>query len=79
MKAKARKLKWHFNENQKDSQHSEDPDIHIQFTLFGYETLCGLGAEGVKYGNDNYMEQTSKPVTCQQCLSIYKFSNSINL
>ena len=79
MKGKAFKTKWKFNEKQKNSQFQEDADVHIEFSSFGYSTLCGLGSEGVQRGNENYLERTSKIVTCDSCLSIYKFCNSVTL
>lgn len=77
--SKAIKLKWKFNYDQKNSRHSEDPDVHIEFTAFGYETLCGLGSEGVSRNNDNYLETTNRKVTCNQCLLIYNFCNGTKI
>lgn len=76
---KVDKLRWKYNHDQKDSIHSEDADVHITFTRFGYETLCGLGAEGVSSNNTNFLQKTTKKVTCDNCLLIFNFCKTHSL
>lgn len=71
MKNKCNKVEWH--------EKTEDNFIHIEFTRFGYATLCGLAAEGtMRYGTD-FLKKTNKNVTCDSCKSLYEFCNSIKI
>ncbi len=56
---------------------SEDNDYNVHIQYNSEHTLCGLAYEGVGKNPEQNFVGTKKELTCNTCINIIKFCNSL--